>query len=180
MRRYVLVLLLLSFACGFETGVDGDFIEGKVDDVGEGPDAGPADEPEPEPEPQPEPTPVPPTPTPACADTDGDGFDGQTPGCPGGSDCDDDDANAFPGQTGFFDVARANGSFDYDCDGSEDLLHTDTYGGVLGDACDSYEDDDGINSVGWQSNLVDCGATGTYLYCDGEDLRSEMRVQACR
>ncbi len=34
------------------------------------------------------------------------------------SDCDDEDANAFPGQTQFFSSATKKKSFDYDCSGS--------------------------------------------------------------
>jgi hypothetical protein len=44
-------------------------------------------------------------------------------GCPDGgsslADCDDQNANAKPGQRAFFDVPRDGGSFDYDCNGSE-------------------------------------------------------------
>jgi hypothetical protein len=46
-------------------------------------------------------------------------------------DCDDADANAFPGQTAYFDVPRTGGSFDYNCDGSQ----TKQYGTVSGN-CD--------------------------------------------
>ena len=36
----------------------------------------------------------------------------------GGNDCCDTDANAYPGQTGWFTSADACGSFDYNCDGT--------------------------------------------------------------
>lgn len=36
------------------------------------------------------------------------------------SDCDDDNDKAYPGQTAFFTVPRANGSFDYNCNGKID------------------------------------------------------------
>lgn len=35
-------------------------------------------------------------------------------------DCDDADSRAFPGQTLRFATPRANGSYDYDCSGTED------------------------------------------------------------
>jgi hypothetical protein len=54
-----------------------------------------------------------------CFDKDGDGIDT----CSG--DCDDNDANVFPGQQAFFVVPRANSSFDYDCDGEDELRWTD-------------------------------------------------------
>jgi hypothetical protein len=38
-----------------------------------------------------------------------------------GTDCDDEDPDAFPGQTKDFDTPRANGSFDFDCDGKSEV-----------------------------------------------------------
>ena len=58
---------------------------------------------------------------PATATTtaDGDGYDSDGYG---GTDCYDESADAYPGQTDFFMVdPRADGSFDYDCDGSDSL-----------------------------------------------------------
>ncbi len=62
-------------------------------------------------------------------DDDGDGYGGTdktTTACsaPTGyvsdsSDCDDQNSDAYPGQTSWFDVDRGDGSFDYDCDGVE-------------------------------------------------------------
>ena len=69
-------------------------------------------------------------------DSDGDGFGNPTPianvnpkvGCSGvghpgyvadDTDCDDNNANAFPGQTAYFSTPRANGSYDYNCDNME-------------------------------------------------------------
>jgi hypothetical protein len=49
----------------------------------------------------------------ACADAPPAGFVSNN------TDCDDGDANAKPGQTGFFDVpSRTKGTYDYDCDGN--------------------------------------------------------------
>ncbi len=45
--------------------------------------------------------------------------DGTTARAPGATpDCDDGDERAFPGQTDYFDLARDDGSFDFDCNGS--------------------------------------------------------------
>jgi hypothetical protein len=52
----------------------------------------------------------------ACAnpcDCDRDGVRAAT--CSGGTDCDDADANVFPGQMDWFERARSGGSFDYNC-----------------------------------------------------------------
>ena len=39
-------------------------------------------------------------------------------------DCDDNNANAFPGQTQWFTSPRANGTYDYNCNGSEERRWT--------------------------------------------------------
>jgi hypothetical protein len=64
-------------------------------------------------------------------DSDGDGYGNAAStmvGCSGApplhyvadnTDCDDNNANAHPGQTGYFASPRSNGSYDYDCDGKE-------------------------------------------------------------
>ena len=52
----------------------------------------------------------------AC-DCDGDGQTAK--GSCGGKDCDDSNPNVFEGQTKFFAIPRANGSFDYDCNDAE-------------------------------------------------------------
>lgn len=41
------------------------------------------------------------------------------------SDCYDENPDVFPGQTEFFHRDRGDGSFDYDCDGVEELERTD-------------------------------------------------------
>jgi hypothetical protein len=53
-----------------------------------------------------------------CADPDKDMDLASAVEC-GGTDCDDSDPDVFVGQTNFFEKARANGSFDYDCNGVE-------------------------------------------------------------
>ncbi len=44
-----------------------------------------------------------------------------------GSDCDDADEDAFPGQTLFFGRSRAGGGWDFNCDGSEDMQYDTGY-----------------------------------------------------
>lgn len=51
-----------------------------------------------------------------CCDCDGDKVKAIGP-C-GGTDCDDTDANVFPGQTLYFDTPSKNRGFDYNCDNS--------------------------------------------------------------
>ncbi len=46
------------------------------------------------------------------------------------TDCDDANSNAFPTQTAYFGTMRANGTYDYDCDGSEDKLTHEYVNGV--------------------------------------------------
>jgi hypothetical protein len=47
------------------------------------------------------------------------------------TDCDDADADAFPGQTAFFPTPRASGGYDYNCDAVE----TKQYPGITGFTC---------------------------------------------
>lgn len=108
-------------------------------------------------------------------DEDGDGFASATLGACG-LDCDDGDDRVFPGQTEYFVEPRADGSWDYDCSGANDLLFPD---GILGSCnmairpCQS----------GWSSTFPFCGDTARYItrsdcaarICDVED-----RQQRCR
>jgi hypothetical protein len=48
-------------------------------------------------------------------DNDGDGVLRDDAQC-GGTDCDDDDARAKPGQMSYFDTPRASGGYDFNCD----------------------------------------------------------------
>ncbi len=105
-------------------------------------------------------------------DTDGDGQgdskNAGTPACVGtppgptyvtnNSDCDDNNANAFVGQTAYFSTPRANGSYDYDCDGKEEGTTAVLPGASCG-FC-SVSSTCGVNSYS-------CTASGTqsYLSC---------------
>ena len=109
-------------------------------------------------------------------DEDGDGHYSTTlsSSCPSGrqssnkgDDCCDSDANAYPGQTDYFDSADACGSFDYDCNGTEDKSEDD-----CGNAKDCYMSDDydsctDTYGLACTDNNVpgNCGETFTQHYC---------------
>ncbi len=107
------------------------------------------------------------------ADVDADGYGSTTskqcwcaPGGPGFSsltnnDCDDNNANAHPGQTTFFTVSRSNNTYDYDCNGSSEKLYRGTatcvedWGGVV---CDPNP-----STGGWDGSEKGCGNSGNWL-----------------
>ena len=100
-------------------------------------------------------------------DADGDGFgdsgDSQV-GCTPpsgyisrGGDCDDTDADAFPGQTMFADTPRTSGGYDYDCDGAEFRERTVTSSGCGSGFC--------VDRSGWSGATPGCGASSTYILC---------------
>lgn len=122
-------------------------------------------------------------------DTDGDGFgDGTKPlmTCPvagvdyvkNGDDCYDQNYYARPGQTGFFVPDRGDGSFDYDCDGQEQLRASATHDEVC--ICSDF----GCSiDEGWIGPVPTCAATGTWGRAPGGfscTAIPERRAQACR
>ena len=126
-------------------------------------------------------------------DADNDGFgDVSTPGkcycVPTGvfkvltaTDCYDSNGSAHPGQLEYFTIHRGDGSFDYDCSGSESKLWTAVAGGcqLFGDLCS------GDN--GWSGSVPLCGFTKSWLYSCGWAIwppwecafDSENRQQKC-
>ncbi len=71
-------------------------------------------------------------------------------------DCYDLNSSAYPGATSYWRVDRGDGSYDYDCDGSESSYYTSTYScsyTLLW--CDTYTN-------GWSGSVPDCGEAGTY------------------
>ncbi len=118
-------------------------------------------------------------------DADGDGFGGSfypsecwcEPGgnsgmlnVTDGGDCMDNtmpqSTDVFPGQTQYFDVDRGDGSFDYDCSGSEDKFNDQ-----LGSCTWSWGTCD-IDNVGWVGSVpANCGDTGEFIndddHCSG-------------
>jgi len=102
-----------------------------------------------------------------CDDLDGDGYDRED--C-GGDDCNDNDADIFPGADEWCDLA------DNDCDGEID--EADAV-----DAITWYEDSDGdgygnvdvtevacFPPVGFVDNVLDCDDTNSQIYPDAAEL----------
>ncbi|MEJ2683418.1 MAG: MopE-related protein [Candidatus Sulfobium sp.] len=103
-----------------------------------------------------------------------------------GDDCNDNNAQVFPGQTAYFTVP-ADGNFDYDCNRQEELELTDVWEASLDlTSCTLISD-------GWDypaTPIPDCGQSGYYLtgatfgvdvtgpYCAPES--TSIRTQACR
>lgn len=114
-------------------------------------------------------------------------------------DCDDSDPDVHPEQTKYFSVARANGSFDYDCDGIETkqfgvgaLLRQCTVCpvgeycviglGLSDNACSqvvaaAYENPTLPPDCGKPGKLVRCEPVGI---CQGANRVSETVLQGCR
>jgi len=97
------------------------------------------------------------------------------------TDCFDENADAQPGQTGFFTAERGDGRFDYNCDGNDEQEFP-TFGvcrqGSFGGFCTA--------NPGWinTDSIPQCGESGKLqLTCP---LTSPFtgfafeRVQACR
>ena len=95
-------------------------------------------------------------------DTDGDCDDD---GVLASDDCDDDNADVFPGQIGYFSDST-NGSYDYDCDGTESSEYSigvcDGGGIWAGGGCTLV--------VGWSESVPECGSTGQLITLCFEDF----------
>lgn len=125
-------------------------------------------------------------------DQDGDGFGAGEPiwspvAVPGfvdqDGDCDDSDLRANPAQRGFFRDPRADGAWDFDCDGVA------TVGAPWLGACDALCQ---LADEGWDASEVPpCGEGEAWVSAcsgagadeaDGEcqPVSSEVRIQACR
>lgn len=114
-------------------------------------------------------------------DEDGDGFEAAA--C-GGPDCCDQDPNAHPGQTTFFDKPNACGGWDYDCSGSVEV-ENDWPVSVC-----RYVIDDGVKACpgghmaeSWLDEAPECGDEGQRIAeCgyDCEPIGKRTVVQRCR
>ncbi|MEL6346997.1 MAG: putative metal-binding motif-containing protein [Myxococcota bacterium] len=81
-------------------------------------------------------------------------------------DCYDKNAEANPDATDSWRIHRGDGSFDYDCDGSETKYYTARSAGCSWDfepfSCE-------LDSEGWDGSVPDCGRSGDYIDdCDEE------------
>jgi hypothetical protein len=107
-------------------------------------------------------------------DLDEDGY--QAAGSCGGNDCCDFDSRAHPGDTSYYATKDACGSFDYDCDGQNELQYTQTASCKLGFfAC---------SGSGFDKAPPECGVGATFdtcpydvLFCGGDQTTV---VQSCR
>jgi hypothetical protein len=90
-------------------------------------------------------------------------------------DCDDEDIDAFPGQTQFFTEPRVSGGFDYNCDGNENGPSFDEFG------CNTDEFGGCFDSVVATTSRA-CGETFSVQRCDlGSCSQFSVDVtQACR
>lgn len=80
-------------------------------------------------------------------------------------DCYDKNANAFPGQSRYFPTHRGDGSYDFNCDRSEQKELTGRFTGCMWTfapfSCNA-------KASGWKSTEPRCGGSGTYVAdCDG-------------
>ena len=76
------------------------------------------------------------------------------------SDCYDGNAQAQPGQTGYFTVHRGDGSFDYNCNQNTEKEFT------IGGSCNGWGSSIGdctMNTAGWDGATPACGGNGNYI-----------------
>jgi hypothetical protein len=80
------------------------------------------------------------------------------------TDCDDSSALVNPGQQGWFNSPRSNGSYDYNCDGSQTQHYTTSSSGcnVVGLGCNGDD--------GWVGGVPGCGQPGNYQSDCGLDV----------
>jgi len=93
------------------------------------------------------------------------------------SDCYDTNADANPSQGGYFTTDRGDGSYDYDCNGVNDVQYTDRGSCGGWPACTTYG--------GWANFIRACGTSDDYLTSCSTALGScteytETRTQGCR
>lgn len=126
------------------------------------------------------------------ADLDGDGYgdpDAPVTACvqpdfyvADDTDCDDNNADARPNQNSWFDTPRDDGSYDYNCDGTDTQRWTDiatcSATGAIGTLIFCDGDD------GWDNRVPDCGGSRDWeSNCDGGttcSVDTSTRVQDCR
>lgn len=101
----------------------------------------------------------------------------------GGNDCCDTDPRVFVGQAAFFTVKNACGSFDYNCDGTEQKKLG------LGKACSRpfWDNKCEPHQDGFKNKVPECGEPGiAFIGCTsrtftgGCDSKEDAFLQACR
>lgn len=91
-------------------------------------------------------------------------------------DCYDYNSSANPAQGGYFSTSRGDGSYDYDCDGSQTKYDTSS-GNCSGAVwiCST--------TTGWESGVASCGITADYITdCSGFscDNSTTSKTQTCK
>ena len=77
-------------------------------------------------------------------------------------DCYDGNANARPGQTGYFTTSRGDGSYDYNCNNSEAKQYS--VSGACNSAVESiWNLDCSVDTVGWDGGVPGCGSSAYYI-----------------
>jgi hypothetical protein len=89
-----------------------------------------------------------------CVDADKD----TVSDCSAPPDCNDNNADVFPGQTKYFDLPITGGtSFDYNCNSTEEKESPDLVKcQFTGSSC---------SGEGWQGSVPACGQSGTWVTC---------------
>ena len=97
------------------------------------------------------------------------------------TDCYDSNSSANPAATSYYSVSRGDGSYDYNCDGSQSKYYGSKY------SCDDFWSTDpcGVNNTGWLSSVPSCGSSSTYVTdCDIDWFSctntTTTRTQSCR
>lgn len=91
-----------------------------------------------------------------------------------GTDCDDQDTNVFAGQVMFFETPRADGSFDYDCDGVEQREYETIK--CSGLACTAKTN----VFIGDPASPPACGLMASFGNCSAFCLTSNLSVKPMR
>ncbi|HEX2678480.1 MAG TPA: hypothetical protein VHM19_17630, partial [Polyangiales bacterium] len=129
------------------------------------------------------------------------GTDADSDGAPEGCDCEEHEANAFPGQTEYFSqpykvttvrmdskpvYQLGDPAFDYDCNGWEELQYT-----AISSTCKSWENQPICLGEGWvvdpaTKQIPVCGSGGAYQVCAWDANKNAclattiMLLQGCR
>jgi hypothetical protein len=95
------------------------------------------------------------------------------------TDCYDQNANAYPGATAYRTSDRGDGSYDYDCSGSNEKKYDDVGVCTITSLC--------AVSKGWKSSVKGCGSSGDYITACAFSLAlldcsatTSSYTQACR
>lgn len=107
-----------------------------------------------------------------CTDPDQDNDLAPSIAC-GGTDCDDNNPNAYTGQTNFFEVPRQDGSFDYNCNSVEEReFETVKCAGLCAAKTNVF--------IGDPMNPAPCGAMASFGNCSANCQTSNLTVKPMR